>query len=81
MPALLVLKYIQTNKLKNKTKTQNQNQKQKNYVKNYDMVVFINPLRKKSQKKCSSHSSNLIAIMINDSKTPFKHGFLGFSSL
>ena len=33
MPALLVLKYIQTNKLKNKTKTQNQNQKQKNYVK------------------------------------------------
>ena len=32
MPALLVLKYIQTNKLKNKTKTQNQNQKQKNYV-------------------------------------------------
>ena len=28
MPALLVLKYIQTNKLKNKTKTQNQTQKQ-----------------------------------------------------
>lgn len=83
MPALLVLKYIPTNI---QAKKQNKNTKSKSKTKKIILKIlqgrFHWPTAKEiTEKKNSSHSFNSIAIMINDSKTPFKHDFLGFSSL